>query len=91
MTKRATRTMDGALKAKIALEALREAATVADRGATPRGAPDTGRCVEEAAEGPGGFVVVGRYYLAEPLPAAEPRLGRRTALTFPLLPPPQKN
>jgi hypothetical protein len=26
-----------------------------------------------------------------PLPAAEPRLGRRTALTFPLLPPPQKN
>jgi hypothetical protein len=28
---------------------------------------------------------------SEPLPAAEPRLGRRTALTFPLLPPPQKN
>ncbi len=26
-----------------------------------------------------------------PPPAAEPRLGRRTALTFPLLPPPQKN
>jgi hypothetical protein len=26
-----------------------------------------------------------------PLLAAEPRLGRRTALTFPLLPPPQKN
>jgi hypothetical protein len=26
-----------------------------------------------------------------PLPAAEPRLGRRTVLTFPLLPPPQKN
>jgi hypothetical protein len=26
-----------------------------------------------------------------PLSAAEPRLGRRTALTFPLLPPPQKN
>ena len=25
------------------------------------------------------------------LPVAEPRLGRRTALTFPLLPPPQKN
>ena len=27
----------------------------------------------------------------EPVPSAEPRLGRRTALTFPLLPPPQKN
>jgi G3E family GTPase len=30
--------------------------------------------------------------LSEPLAVAEPRLGRRTALTFPLLiPPPQKN
>ena len=29
--------------------------------------------------------------ISERLPAAEPRLGRRTALTFPLLPPPQKN
>ena len=28
---------------------------------------------------------------SESRPAAEPRLGRRTALTFPLLPPPQKN
>jgi len=28
---------------------------------------------------------------SEPLPVAEPRLGRRTVLTFPLLPPPQKN
>ena len=27
----------------------------------------------------------------QPLPAAETRLGRRTALTFPLFPPPQKN
>lgn len=27
--------------------------------------------------------------ISEPLP--EPRLGRRTVLTFPLLPPPQKN
>lgn len=25
------------------------------------------------------------------VPVAEPRLGRRTVLTFPLLPPPQKN
>lgn len=29
--------------------------------------------------------------ISEPLPAAESRLGRRTVLTFPLLPPPQKN
>ena len=29
--------------------------------------------------------------ISEPLPVAEPRLGRRTVLTFPLLPPPQKN
>ena len=29
--------------------------------------------------------------LSEPLPVAWPRLGRRTALTFPLFPPPQKN
>ena len=31
------------------------------------------------------------YLLLEPLAAAEPRLGRRTARTLPLLPPPQKN
>jgi len=29
--------------------------------------------------------------ISEPLPVAEPRFGRRTALTFPLVPPPQKN
>ena len=29
--------------------------------------------------------------VSEPLPVAEPRFGRRTVLTFPLLPPPQKN
>jgi G3E family GTPase len=29
--------------------------------------------------------------ISEPLPVAEPHLGRRTVLTFPLLPPPQKN
>ena len=28
---------------------------------------------------------------SDPLPIAEPRLGRRTVLTLPLLPPPQKN
>ena len=31
------------------------------------------------------------YFLVEPLPVATPRLGRRTVLTLPLLPPPQKN
>jgi hypothetical protein len=29
--------------------------------------------------------------ISEPLPGADPRLGRRTILSFPLLPPPQKN
>src|ERR1700724_70205 len=29
--------------------------------------------------------------IAEPLPVAEPRLGRRTVRPLPLLPPPQKN
>jgi hypothetical protein len=29
--------------------------------------------------------------ISEPLPVAEPRLGRRTVLTLPLFPPPQKN
>ncbi len=32
-----------------------------------------------------------RVPISEPLPVAEPRLGRRTVLTLPLLPPPQKN
>jgi hypothetical protein len=33
------------------------------------------------------------YFLMgeEPLPAAKPRLGRRTALTFPLVRPPHRN
>jgi G3E family GTPase len=37
------------------------------------------------------YLLVESTGLSEPLPLAEPRLGRRTALTFPLLPPPQKN
>jgi hypothetical protein len=37
------------------------------------------------------YLLVGSTGISEPLPAAAPRLGRRTALTFPLLPPPQKN
>jgi hypothetical protein len=35
--------------------------------------------------------LAGSTAVPEPLPAAETRLGRRTARTFPLRPPPQKN
>ena len=44
-----------------------------------------------AREGRFDYLLVGSTGVSEPLPAAEPRLGRRTARTFPLLPPPQKN
>ena len=37
------------------------------------------------------FLLVESTGSQEPLPVAEPRLGRRTVLTLPLLPPPQKN
>jgi hypothetical protein len=44
-----------------------------------------------AREGRFDYVLEESTGIAEPLPVAGPRLGRRTALTFPLLPPPQKN
>jgi len=44
-----------------------------------------------AGEGRFDYLRVESSGLSEPLPGAEPRLGRRTVLTFPLLPPPQKN
>src|SRR5438445_12593681 len=44
-----------------------------------------------AREGRFDYLLVESRGISEPLPAAEPRLGRRTVLTFPLLPPPQKN
>jgi G3E family GTPase len=44
-----------------------------------------------AREGRFEYLLVESTGISEPLPAAEPRLGRRTALTFPLFPPPQKN
>jgi hypothetical protein len=44
-----------------------------------------------AREGRVDYLLVESTGISEPLPAAEPRLGRRTVLTFPLLPPPQKN
>ena len=37
------------------------------------------------------YLLVESTGISELLPSAEPRLGRRTVLTFPLLPPPQKN
>src|SRR5262249_27124493 len=37
------------------------------------------------------YLLVESTGVSEPLPAAEARLGRRTVLTFPLFPPPQKN
>lgn len=59
---------------------------------TPRVLPCRGRT------SPGSLLVRTKYDHAsvestgrEPLPVAEARVGRRTALTFPLLPPPQKN
>jgi hypothetical protein len=44
-----------------------------------------------AHEGRCDYLLVESTGILEPLPGAEPRLGRRTVLTFPLLPPPQKN
>ena len=44
-----------------------------------------------AREGRFDYLLVESTGISEPLPAAEPRLGRRTVLTFRLLPPPQKN
>ena len=44
-----------------------------------------------AREGRFDYLFVESSGTSEPLPVPEPRLGRRTALTFPLLPPPQKN
>ena len=43
-----------------------------------------------AREGRFDYLFVKSTGISEPLPV-EPRLGRRTVLTFPLLPPPQKN
>jgi G3E family GTPase len=44
-----------------------------------------------AREGRFDHLLVDSTAISEPLPVAERRLGRRTVLTFPLFPPPQKN
>ena len=44
-----------------------------------------------AREGRFDYLLVESTAIPDPLPVAEPRLGRRTVLTFPLRPPPQKN
>jgi G3E family GTPase len=46
---------------------------------------------EPARKGRFDYLLVESTGISEPLPGAEPRLGRRTVRTFPLLPPPQKN
>jgi hypothetical protein len=42
-------------------------------------------------EGRFDYCLLGSTGILEPPPAKEPRPGRRTTLTFPVLPPPQKN
>ena len=54
MTKKTRRKIDAALKAKIALEALREQATVADLAQRYRGSSEPDLRLEEAASGAGG-------------------------------------
>jgi transposase len=53
MTKKTRRRIDAGLKAKIALDALREQATVADLGAALRGPSQPDLRLEEAASGSG--------------------------------------
>jgi G3E family GTPase len=49
------------------------------------------RVIEARLEGRFDYLLLESTGILEPLPVAEPRLGRRTALILPLLPPPQKN
>jgi hypothetical protein len=53
--------------------------------------PDRPVSSETRPRGRFDYFLVESTGLSELLPGAEPRRGRRTVLTFPLLPPPQKN
>ena len=68
-------------------------ATCVSRSAPPRRSPS--RRMPSSGSRPlllrCDYLLVESTGISEPLPVAEPRLGRRTVLTFPLLPPPQKN
>jgi CobW/HypB/UreG, nucleotide-binding domain len=74
-------------------------ASVPIRGAHTGCSPLPGGCREDrlvemgrlSREGRFDHLLVESTGILEPVPAPEPRLGRRTVLTFPLLPPPQKN
>jgi hypothetical protein len=59
--------------------------------ARQRTAVEMRRVSKLARKGGFDYVLVVSTGISEPLPVTEPRLGRRTALSFPLLPPPQKN
>ena len=53
------------------------------------GTPKSVEVSKLAREGRFDYLLVESTGISEPLPVAGPRLGRRTALTLPLFPPPQ--
>ena len=73
---------------KRGIERLATPAFVVNIGAA---APQLVEARKLACEGRFDYLLVESTRISDPLPVAEPRLGRRTVLTFPLLPPPQKN
>ena len=62
MTNRTRRKIDAELKARIALEALREQATVADLAQRYQGPSQSNLRLEEAASGAGGAGIRGRKW-----------------------------
>jgi hypothetical protein len=58
---------------------------------SPTGSLRVIQAAESTAERRFDYLLAESTRISEPLPVAEPHLGRRTVLTFPLLPPPQKN
>lgn len=88
----AARTAMGAMRA-CALHNLQQSAASRPFGSSAPCRPRSSRKASAnlAHEGRFDYLLVESTGVLEPLPAAETRLGRRTALTFPLFPPPQKN